>query len=64
MKVTALLTGKVTLLELAQAGLAKAQAVLNAVMAANPIALIVLAIVALIAIFVVLWKKLIYLKQL
>jgi tape measure domain-containing protein len=55
--IVALLTGKMTLAELASAGLAKAQAVLNAVMAANPIALIVLAIVALIAIFVVLWNK-------
>lgn len=55
--ITALLTGKVTLLELAQAGLAKAQAVLNAVMAANPIALIIVGIVALIAIFVLLWNK-------
>lgn len=36
---------------------AAAQAALNAVMAANPIALIVLAVIALIAIFVVLWKK-------
>ena len=55
--ITALLTGKLSLLELAQAGVSKAQAVLNTVMAANPIALIILAIAALIAIFVVLWKK-------
>ena len=52
-----LFTGKVTLAELATAGLSKAQAILNAVMSANPIALVVLAIVALIAIFVVLWNK-------
>ena len=52
-----LLTGKVTLAQIASAGLAKAQAALNAVMAANPIALVVLAIGALIAIFVVLWNK-------
>ena len=53
----ALLTGKMKLSELASAGMAKAQAVLNAVMAANPIALVILAIVALIAIFVLLWNK-------
>lgn len=52
-----LFTGKVTLAQIASAGLAKAQAILNAVMSANPIMLIVLAIGALIAIFVVLWNK-------
>ena len=52
-----LLTGKVTLAQIASAGLAKAQAALSAVMAANSIALVVLAIGALIAIFVVLWNK-------
>ncbi len=52
-----LFTGKITLAELATAGLSKAQAILNAVMSANPIALVVLAVGALIAIFVVLWKK-------
>lgn len=52
-----LFTGKVTLAELATAGLSKAQAVLNAVMSANPIALVIIAITALIAIFVVLWNK-------
>lgn len=55
--VVALLTGKLTLAELASAGLTKAQAALNAVISANPITLIVLAIAALVAIFVVLWKK-------
>ena len=55
--IVALLTGKMTLAEFAQLGMAKAQAVLNAVMSANPIALIVMAIVALIAIIVVLWNK-------
>lgn len=55
--VVALLTGKLTLAELASAGLAKAQVALNAVISANPIALIVLAIVALVAIFIVLWQK-------
>lgn len=52
-----LFTGKVTLAELATAGLSKAQAVLNAVMSANPVALVIIAITALIAIFVVLWNK-------
>lgn len=55
--VTALFTGQMTLAELASAGLAKAQGILNAVMAANPIALVVMAIVALIAVFIVLWNK-------
>ena len=53
----ALFTGKITLAQLATAGLTKAQGLLNAVMSANPISLIVLAIGALIAIFVVLWNK-------
>ena len=53
----ALLTGKMTLAQLAQAGMAKAQAALNAVMSANPIALVVVAIVGLIAAFVLLWNK-------
>ena len=53
----ALFTGKVTLAQLATAGLTKAQGLLNTVMSANPISLIVLAIGALIAIFVVLWNK-------
>lgn len=52
-----LFTGKVTLAQIASAGLAKAQAVLNGVMSANPIMLIVLAIGALVAAFVVLWNK-------
>lgn len=55
--IVALLTGKMTLAQLAQAGMAKAQAVLNAVMSANPIGLIIAAIVALIAIVVLLWTK-------
>ena len=37
-----LFTGKVTLAELATAGLSKAQAVLNAVMSANPVALVII----------------------
>ena len=52
----ALFTGKVTLAELATAALTKAQTALNIAMSINPIALIVLAIGALIAIFVVLWN--------
>lgn len=55
--VVALLTGKMSLAQIAQAALAKGQAALNAVMAANPIALVVLAIGALIAIFVTLWNN-------
>lgn len=52
-----LFTGKVTLAQLATAGLAKAQTALNAVMSANPVALVIIAIAALIAIFVILWNK-------
>ena len=52
-----LLTGKVTLSTVATLAMAKAQAVLNGVMSANPIGLIIAAIVALVAIFVILWKK-------
>ena len=52
-----LFTGQVTLAEVATALWAKAQAVLNAVMSANPIALVVMAIGALIAIFVVAYNK-------
>lgn len=55
--IVALLTGKMTLAELAQAAMAKAQAILNAVMSANPIGLVVVAITALVAAFVLLWKK-------
>ena len=53
--IVGLFTGKITLAALAQAAMAKGQAVLNAVMAANPIALVVLAIAALVAGFVYLW---------
>lgn len=52
-----LFTGKVTLAQLATAGLAKAQTALNAVMSANPVALVIIAIATLIAIFVILWNK-------
>lgn len=44
-------------LTIVQKGAAAAQAVLNAVMAANPIGLVVAAIAALVAAFVVLWNK-------
>ena len=54
--IVALLTGKMTLAQLASAGLAKAQGVLNAVIAANPIVLIVTAIAALVAAFLYLWN--------
>lgn len=55
--IVALLTGKLKLSQLATAGLAKAQAGLNAVWAANPIGVIIAAVVGLIAIFVLLWNK-------
>ena len=55
--IVGLLTGQVTLAELATGLWAKGQAVLNAVMSANPIALVVMAIGALIAIFVVAYNK-------
>ena len=55
--IVALLTGKLTLAELATTMYAKAQAGLNAVMAANPIGIVIAVIAALIAIFVLLWNK-------
>lgn len=55
--IVGLLTGKIKLATLAQGLMAKGQAALNAVMSANPIALVVTAVVALIAVFVILWKK-------
>lgn len=62
--IVALMTGKVTLAQLAQAAwstvtgaLSKAQAALNAVLSANPIGLIITAIAAVIAIVVVLYNK-------
>ena len=55
--IVALLTGKMTMAQLAQAGMAKAQALLNAVMSANPIALVIAGITALVAAFVLLWNK-------
>ena len=55
--IVGLLTGKVTLAEIATGLWSKAQGVLNAIMSANPIALVVMAIGALIAIVVVAYNK-------
>lgn len=55
--VVALLTGQMTLAEFASGALAKAQAVLNAVMSANPIAIVIMLIAALVVAFIVLWNK-------
>ena len=55
--IVGLLTGKIKLATLAQGLMAKGQAALNAVMAANPIALVVLAIAALVAGFLYLWNN-------
>lgn len=52
-----LLTGKISLMTLAQTAAAKAQAAFNAVLAANPIALVVVAIGALVGILAVLYAK-------
>lgn len=55
--IVALLTGKMTLAELAQKAMAVAQGALNAVMSANPIGLVVTAIGLLVTAFVLLWNK-------
>ena len=55
--IVALLTGKMTLAQLATSAMTKVQAGLNAVLNANPIGLIIMAITAIIAIIVVLWNK-------
>lgn len=52
-----LLTGKISLMTLAQTAAAKAQAAFNAVLAANPIALIIVAVGALVGILAVLYAK-------
>lgn len=52
-----LLTGKISLMTLAQTAAAKAQAAFNAILAANPIALVVVAIGALVGILAVLYAK-------
>lgn len=52
-----LLTGKISLMTLAQTAAAKAQAAFNAVLAANPIALVVVAVGALVGILAVLYAK-------
>ena len=53
----ALFTGKVTLAQLASEGWTAAQGALNAAMSANPIGIVVTAIVALVAILVVAYNK-------
>lgn len=55
--VAGLLTGKISLMTLAQTAAAKAQAAFNAVLAANPIALVIVAIGALVGILAVLYAK-------
>ena len=55
--ITALLTGKMTLAQLAQAAMTKGQAALNAVMNANPIAIVITVIAALVAAFIYLWNN-------
>lgn len=55
--IAGLLTGKISLMTLAQTAAAKAQAAFNAVLAANPIALVIVAIGALIGILAVLYAK-------
>lgn len=55
--VAGLLTGKISLMTLAQTAAAKAQAAFNAVLAANPIALVIVAIGALVGILAVLCAK-------
>lgn len=55
--VVGLLTGQMTLAEFASGALAKAQGILNAVMSANPIAIVIMLIAALVVAFIVLWNK-------
>lgn len=55
--IAGLFTGKISLMTLAQTAAAKAQAAFNAVLAANPIALVIVAVGALVGILAVLYAK-------
>lgn len=55
--IVGLLTGKIKLAAVAQGLMTKAQAALNAVMSANPIAIVIVAIAALVAAFIYLWNN-------
>ena len=55
--IAGLFTGKISLMTLAQTAAAKAQAAFNAVLAANPIALVIVAVGALVGILAVLYSK-------
>lgn len=54
--ITALLTGKMTLAQLAQAAMTKGQMALNAALSANPIGAVIAIVGALVAAIVVLWN--------
>lgn len=55
--IVGLLTGKITLAQLATTAFSKAQSILNAVLQANPIGIIITAIGLLVAGFILLWTK-------
>lgn len=55
--IVGLLTGKIKLAAVAQGLMQKAQAALNLVMSANPIAIVITAIAALVAAFIYLWNN-------